>query len=206
MIFGIQNYGSFILATLIYQMIPGPGTIAILNAASRSYVAGMAAVAGTLLGDMVWMIAALAGLAALMQAHPLLFSSLQWLGAGYLCWIGIQLWRTRSGAAVELKGVMPSGGAYFRLAFAVCMTNPKAVLFFFSFFPLFLKPDVAVGTLLIMMLHVTLVCLFYQVLLVWLGSKVTQRLGRRSDLSLWGRRVAGVALIAFGIKLALHNP
>ncbi|MFJ5444885.1 LysE family translocator [Methylobacillus methanolivorans] len=203
--FDIQHYPSFIAAILVYQMIPGPGTITILNAAARSHMAGMAAVAGTLLGDMVWMVAAVAGLAAVMQAHPLLFSSLQWLGAGYLCWIGMQLLRTRAYAVIEPKMLTRREGAYWRRAFAVCMTNPKAVLFFFSFFPLFLKPDASVGTLLIMMLHVTLVCLFYQVLLVWLGSKIAQRLSKRSGVSVWGRRVAGVTLIAFGIRLALNH-
>lgn len=203
--FDIQHYPSFIAAILVYQMIPGPGTITILNAAARSHMAGMAAVAGTLLGDMVWMVAAVAGLAAVMQAHPLLFASLQWLGAGYLCWIGMQLVRVRVGAVAQPSVIMRSEGAYWRRAFAVCMTNPKAVLFFFSFFPLFLKPEASSSTLLTMILHVTLVCLIYQVMLVWLGSKIAQRLRNRPDLSVWSTRVAGITLIAFGIRLALHH-
>ncbi|TPQ37195.1 LysE family transporter, partial [Cupriavidus pinatubonensis] len=67
--FDIQNYYSFLLAILVFQLIPGPGTIAILNATARNGVAaGMGAVLGTLLGDLAFMVAAVAGLAAVMKA------------------------------------------------------------------------------------------------------------------------------------------
>src|SRR5690349_9299446 len=90
--FDIQNYGSFIAAIVAFQMVPGPGTTAILNATARNGAsAGMGAVFGTLLGDLLFMVAAVAGLAAVMQANPLLFSLLQWFGAAYLVCLGVQL-------------------------------------------------------------------------------------------------------------------
>jgi len=68
--FDIQNYTSFVLAVLVFQLIPGAGTIAIRNATARNgAAAGMAAVAGTLAGDFVFMAAAAAGLAAVMRAN-----------------------------------------------------------------------------------------------------------------------------------------
>ena len=74
--FDIQNYISFIAAILVFQLIPGPGTLAILNATARNGVkAGLGAVLGTLLADFLYMVAAVAGLAAVMQANPLLFNS-----------------------------------------------------------------------------------------------------------------------------------
>lgn len=75
--FDIQNYISFIAAILVFQLIPGPGTLAILNATARNGVkAGLGAVLGTLLADFLYMVAAVAGLAAIMQASPLLFNGL----------------------------------------------------------------------------------------------------------------------------------
>lgn len=83
--FDIQNYASFIAAILIFQLIPGPGTLAILTATARNGIGvGFGAVVGTLLGDFTYMVGAVLGLAAVMHAHPLAFEALQWFGAAYL--------------------------------------------------------------------------------------------------------------------------
>ena len=105
--FDIQNYGSFIAAIVIFQLMPGPGTFAILNATARNGIgAGFGAVIGTLIGDALYMIAAVAGLAAIMHANPLMFQALQWFGAAYLCWMGLQMLRNplaRNSAEAEPK-------------------------------------------------------------------------------------------------------
>ncbi|MCK9818452.1 threonine transporter [Pseudomonas chlororaphis] len=204
--FEIQNYGSFIAAIVIFQMIPGAGTLAILNATARNGVAaGFGAVLGTLLGDIIYMVAAVAGLAALMQANPLLFQGLQWFGAAYLCWLGVQLLRApaaSNGSAVEPK---KSARVYFRNGLAVALTNPKVILFFVAFFPLFIRPDGSSLTLLVMMLHITLISLVYQVVLVLLGNAAAIRLKALPLARAIATRVAGLALIGFGIKLAANN-
>jgi len=124
--FDIQNYSSFVPAILVFQLIPGAGTIAILNATARQGLAvGMAAVLGTLVGDFVMMFAAVAGLAAIMQAKPILFQALQWFGAAYLCWMGLQLLRATVSAATTSVHVTRSPWNYFRQAFAVSVTNPN---------------------------------------------------------------------------------
>ncbi|HWI41437.1 MAG TPA: LysE family translocator, partial [Verrucomicrobiae bacterium] len=134
--FDIQNYGSFIGAILIFQLAPGAGTIAILNATARNgSAAGFAAVCGTLCGDLIFMLAAAAGLAAVMKANPLAFRLLQAFGAGYLCWIGYGLLRTKEDTASVGQEPMRPPWLYFRQAFAVSLTNPKVILFFVSFFP-----------------------------------------------------------------------
>jgi len=204
--FDIQNYGSFIAAIAVFQLVPGPGTLAILNATARSGIgAGLGAVLGTLMGDFLYMVAAVAGLAAVMNANPGVFRALQWFGAAYLCWIGVQLLRARvagdSGRAEPRK----SGSVYFRQAFAVSLTNPKVVLFFVAFFPLFLRPDSAGSTLVAMMAHVTLISLLYQTALVVVGNAVARKLASVPAARAMATRLAGVALIGFGIKLASSN-
>ena len=204
--FDIQNYPSFVLAVLVFQLIPGAGTIAILNATARNgAAAGMAAVAGTLAGDFVFMAAAAAGLAAVMRANPLLFGALQWFGAAYLCWLGVQLLRRRLDPAAAAAEPRRSPATYFRQAFAVSLTNPKVILFFVSFFPLFLKPTASTATLAAMMLHVTVLSLAYQTLLVLAGNAVASRLASIPAARTVATRLAGVALLGFGIKLALDN-
>lgn len=99
----IQNYSSFITAVLVFQAVPGAGTVAILDATARNgRAAGMAAVLGTLAGDGVLMAAAVLGLAAIMRTQAALFEGLQWLGVAYLCWLGVQL--MRSGAGAQASG------------------------------------------------------------------------------------------------------
>lgn len=200
--FDIQNYPSFVLAILTFQLIPGPGTITILNATARNGVsAGLGAVFGTLLGDFMFMLAAVAGLAALMQSNPLLFEALQWFGAAYLCWMGIQLLRKRFTDAADQNEPYQSGWVYFRQACAVSLTNPKVILFFVAFFPLFLRPGASILTLVVMMAHVTLLSLLYQAGLVLIGNSVAKRLKALPYARMLATRLAGVALIGFGIKL-----
>ena len=169
--FGIQNYGSFIAAVIVFQLIPGAGTLAILNATARNGVgAGMGAVLGTLAGDAVWMLGAALGLAAVMQANPLIFQALQWFGVAYLLWMGLGLLRSSKSVATEVELGRTSAWVYARQAMWVSLTNPKVMLFFVSFFPLFLNHDSSALTLGVMMLHVTVLCFLYELILVLAGN------------------------------------
>jgi len=204
--FDIQNYASFLIAILVFQLVPGPGTIAILNATARNGVgAGFGAVLGTLLGDFLFMVAAVLGLAAVMQANPLLFQGLQWFGAAYLCWMGFQLLRTRFAANDAAVEPQRSGWTYFRQACAVSLTNPKVILFFVAFFPLFLRADASGGTLVAMMLHVTALSFLYQAGLVLVGNAVAAKLKALPFARRLATQLAGVALVGFGLKLAASN-
>ena len=204
--FEIQNYGSFVCAILLFQLIPGPGTLAILTATARSGIgAGCGAVMGTLVGDFVYMVAAVVGLAAVMNANPLLFRALQWFGVAYLCWIGVQLLRARLAGAGTAPDSRKSAWVYFRQAFVVSLTNPKVVLFFVAFFPLFLRVDASPITLGAMMAHVTVISFLYQTGLVLIGNAVARTLSSLPVVRTVATRVAGLALIGFGVKLALSN-
>ena len=204
--FDIQHYASFISAVVVFQIIPGAGTLAILNATARKGVCpGLAAVMGTVIGDFVFMVAAVAGLAGVMHTYPLMFRALQWFGAAYLCWLGIKLLRTRveSGSSGQQQRMSP--WIYFHQAFAVSLTNPKVILFFIAFFPLFLRVNAPTSTLLIMMFHVTAISLLYQASLVFVGNAVATRLKSMRSAQLIARRIAGLALVGFGLKLAANN-
>ncbi|AOV18370.1 threonine transporter [Acidihalobacter aeolianus] len=201
--FGIQHYESFIAAILVFQLIPGAGTIANLNATARNGIgAGLGAVLGTLCGDLVYMLAAVAGLAALMHANPALFHAMQWFGAGYLMWMGFQLLRRPVHGAPAWDEPRQPAWRYFRQALAVSLTNPKVMLFFVAFFPLFLSPGASHATLAAMMLHVTLLSFLYQTGLVTLGNAVARRLRTAPFARVLATRLAGVALIGLGIRLA----
>lgn len=204
--FHIQNYSSFIMAVVAFQIIPGAGTVTILNATARQGVGGgMKAVLGTLSGDFIYMLAAVLGLAAILSAHPGVLNSAQWLGAVYLGWIGWKLLRTPvSGNPVD-PSPREGNWAYFLQAFAVSLTNPKVIIFFMAFFPLFLSPESTPMSLLALMGHVTAISFLYQTSLVLVGHAAARRLSQWRRVRLLATRLGGIALIGFGVKLAVNN-
>lgn len=201
--FDIQNYLSFITAIILFQLIPGAGTIAILNATARGGVrAGMSAVLGTLAGDLIYMVSAVLGLAAVLSAYPGIFFGLQYLGAAYLCFLGLKSLSRPVTAESPPRSPGPNHRRHCKQAFAVCLTNPKAIMFFMAFFPLFLTAESSPSTLLVMMLHVTLISLAYQAFLVLVGKVIGGYLSRWKYAKLLATRLTGLAFLGFGVKLA----
>ncbi len=202
----IQNYGSFIMAIVVFQLIPGAGTITILNATARGGVgSGMKAVLGTLSGDFLYMLAAVLGLAAILGAYPNILAVAQWVGVIYLCWLGWRQLRITVSDQPADVACHFEGWAWFRQALAVSFTNPKVIMFFMAFFPLFLSPASTPVTLVALMAHVTVISAIYQTALVIVGNAVARRLARWRYARLVAARLAGVALIGFGVKLAFDN-
>ena len=204
--FGIHNYASFVAAIVTFQLIPGPGTLTILNATARHGVrSGMGAVFGTLTGDLLFMLSAVLGLAAVLEARPVMLLSLQWAGIVYLCWLGLKLLRTPVSDDSAGEAPVQNHWTCFRQAFAVCLTNPKAIMFFMAFFPLFLTADSQPLTLVAMMAHVSLISLAYQSGLVLFGNAVAVRCSRFQQARVWATRLIGMGLLGFGIKLAVKR-
>lgn len=203
--FEIQNYAGFIAAVVVFQLIPGPSTLAILSTTARYGIrAGMGVVGGTLLGDLVFMSAAVIGLAAVLAAHPAILTGLQWFGIAYLAWIGVSLLRAPL-QDTATTAARRSAWLNLRQGLLVALTNPKTIMFFMAFFPLFLTPTAGAGTLTALIAHVTLLSLLYQTGLVLIGNGIARRLGHIKQLRQIAMRLAGVALIGFGVRLALEE-
>ena len=201
--FEIQNYSGFITAIVIFQIIPGAGTITILNATVRRGIGGgMKAVFGTLSGDLIYMLAAVLGLAAIRSASPGILTAARWVGVAYLVWMGWKLLRESTVDPPTGKRGNEQNGSDYRQALAVGLTNPKVIMFFMAFFPLFMNTESSPVTLFILMIHVTIISLMYQTGLVLIGNATAQRLAKWQFLRTLATRLAGIALIGFGLKLA----
>ena len=132
----LETWFAFALASLIAVMIPGPVVVFILGRSlGGGWRAALPTVGGVALGDSVALLASLAGLGALLAASAAAFTIAKWLGAAYLIWLGVKLWRAPVGEAVAL----PARNA-FRDAFLVTVLNPKSIAFFVAFVPQFLDP------------------------------------------------------------------
>lgn len=199
---GIENLWAFLAAVLVFLALPGPGTFALLAGTARGGLrGGYATLAGLLLGDQLLLWLALAGLAALLQATPLLFHALQYLGVAYLLWIGLQLLRARGGEAAAQ--VVLAAGHDFRRGLLVTLLNPKAIMFYMAFLPLFIDPSSQRGlvTFATMAVLIALISVAYCSLLIVLGQVARRRLAQRPRVSLWLRRSAGICLIGFAARL-----
>lgn len=194
------------MAILCFQLVPGPGTVTILNAAAKSgRRIGMCSVLGTIAGDFLYMLAAVLGLAALLTAYPVILSSVQWLGVAYLGWLGFKFLRMKETDGPVDPVSKQTGLVQFRQAFTVSLTNPKVIMFFMAFFPLFLSSKSGPLALLILMTHVSIISFLYQTGLVFMGNWMAKRLIRWPMIRLIAPRLAGIAFIAFGVKLALNK-
>ena len=204
--FGIHHYLDFVLAILVFQLIPGPGILNILSSTARGGVrAGLGAVAGTLLGDLIFMLSAMLGLAAVLASYPVVFQAMRWVGIAYLVWIGLNLFRFRDQEEGGRSAASPNAWAHARRALAVSFSNPKVTLFFLAFFPIFLRADARPITLVVMAAHVTFLSFVYQLVLVLIGNATARSLARIPAVRKWAKRIAGLALVGFGVRLALDR-
>lgn len=132
---------AFAAASLLLLLIPGPAVLYIVNrSVSDGRQAGLAAVAGLTLGNLVHATAAAVGLSAVLATSARAFNTVKWLGAGYLVYVGV---RTLMRPAPEIDPDQPGVSARrsFTQGVVVNVLNPKVALFFLSFLPQFIHPE-----------------------------------------------------------------
>ena len=199
--FGISDFGAFCLAVVVFLALPGPGTFALLNSTGKGgFRAGAAATFGVIVGDQVLLWLAVGGVAALLAAYPVAFRVVQYGGAAYLAWIGIRLLIAKAGAASPIQ-IQPR--QYARQAFLITLLNPKAIIFYMAFFPLFIDPATHRGlpTFAAMAATIALITAAYCLTLCAFANAVAANVKAHRTLAKWLSRLAGLFLIGFGIRL-----
>lgn len=231
---GVLDFPSFCLAVLVFLALPGPGTFSLIAATtSHGFKGGAAATLGVLLGDQVLLWSAALGLSGLMSNYPAAFSLLRWAGALYIAWVGLELvWRSvkalrnlglldaklgepcnlaeASNNSVEPTFSGTNAGVLYllcRRAFLITVLNPKALLFYFAFFPLFIDPAHFLGltTIGVMSITIALITLAYCLSLCGLWSFLQSALGRWPVVLTCMEALIGLLLILLGFKLFLSE-
>ena len=203
--FGIADYGAFVAAIILFLALPGPGNLAIITSTGKGGVkGGLAATLGLIAGDQVLMWMAVAGVAALLAAYPAAFAAVQWLGAAYLAWIGFKMLTAKPGDAPVLN-IQPRH--YFRQALVITLLNPKAIVFYMAFFPLFVDPARHQGLLTFGVMAATIATLTfaYGLVAVLLTHHLAARMRANPRIGRVLEKIAGVCLIGFGLKLAVSR-
>lgn len=194
---------AFVAAAIAMLVIPGPTILLVigqsLGGGARN---ALPLVAGVALGDLTAMTLSLAGLGALLAASSAAFTALKWVGAAYLVWLGVKMWRAPVGA----EAAPPlSARRALREAYVVTALNPKSIVFFVAFVPQFLdpaRPFVPQAAILVAT-FVTLAAAnaaLYAVLAARLSGAV-RRPGLRRALN----RTGGAVLMGAGLAVALRR-
>ena len=202
---GIADYGAFVVAIIIFLAIPGPGNLALITSTSKGgIVGGLAATLGVIAGDQVLMWMAVAGVAALLSAYPTAFNAVQWVGAAYLAWLGFRMLVAKAGDNPVLN-IQPRH--YFKQAVMITLLNPKAIVFYMAFFPLFVDPSKQQGLLTYAVMAATIAALtfVYGLIAVLISYFMAERIRSNPRISNALQKLAGVFLIGFGAKLALSK-
>jgi len=212
MTYGITDLSTFILGTIFIVLLPGPNSVYVMTVASRKGVGmGYRGACGIFLGDTILMVLSATGVASLLHSTPALFYALKYAGAAYLAWLGFKLLKS---AWQGWRGEADSAGASavseaqelrpFRTALVISLMNPKAILFFVSFFIQFVAPDYDYPALSFLILGVIVqVCsAIYLTLLIFAGARLAQTFRQHRRLAAAGTGGVGAAFIGFGVKLA----
>lgn len=147
----IEVWISFIAASMVLCFSPGPTVFMVMGKAlehGKKSVTPL--VAGTLSGDVIAMSFSFVGMGALLATSATLFNILKWAGVLYLLYLGIKAFRTKASAASIESKQMEKGSVYFN-ALLVTALNPKGIIFFMAFFPLFINANAPVLSQMIIM-------------------------------------------------------
>jgi len=185
--FGVINYVTYFIGALF--VILGPNSLYVLAlSAQQGRRVGWAAVAAVLIGDSLLILATALGAVTILTTYPAIFMFIKYAGAGYLIYIGYNLitgaitsWRQLDDknlqSAVKIKKT--TGIQAFRKALLVSLLNPKAILFFLSFFA--------------------------QAVLIYAGSTLAESFRKRKKVSAISGGSVGIGFVGFAVKLALAS-
>lgn len=202
---GVADYGAFVAAIVVFLLIPGPGNLALITSTGKGGIpGGLGATFGVIAGDQVLLWAAVAGVSALMADYPAAFHAVQWLGAAYLAWMGWKMLTAKPGDAPILQ-IKPRH--YFRQTLLITLLNPKAIVFYLAFFPLFVDPAQHQGlkTFGVMAATIAVLTFLYGLTAVLLTHFLAARIRANPKISARLQKMAGIFLIGFGFKLALSR-
>ncbi|CDZ72124.1 PimT protein [Neorhizobium galegae bv. orientalis] len=139
----LEHWLAFVAASSVLLAIPGPTILLVISyALSHGRKVASATVAGVALGDFTAMTASMLGLGALLATSAALFTVLKWVGAAYLIYLGIKLWRApvseRAAEVSEAEVASVKPLKIFLHTYVVTALNPKSIVFFVAFLPQFL--------------------------------------------------------------------
>ncbi len=199
----IETWLAFTAASSVLLIIPGPTILLVISyALGRGMRTALPVAIGVALGDFTAMTLSMLGVGALLAASALLFTALKWLGAAYLVWLGIQLWRAGSSLNAQPREDNSSALRMMGHAWLVTALNPKGITFFIAFLPQFIDRNADFWTQMLIF-ESTFICLaFANAIGYALVSSRARRLVQSERAVGIFNRIGGTLLIGAGVAAA----
>ncbi|MEV4123220.1 LysE family translocator [Micromonospora sp. NPDC049645] len=198
----------FLITTLIVVVTPGTGVIFTLSAGlSRGARAGVLAAFACTLGTLPHLLAAMTGLAALLQTSATAFETVKYLGVGYLLWLAWSTAHDRSAFAVTTDAPPRSALRVIVSGVLVNLLNPKPTMFFVAFLPQFVDTAGSGSTRAMLGCGAVFMLLTFVVFSGYgiFAARVRDRVLTRPTVTDWLRRSAAGTFVALGLTLALTD-
>ncbi|MDR3494940.1 MAG: LysE family translocator [Ancalomicrobiaceae bacterium] len=194
---------AFVATSAIVVVIPGPTVLLVASyALGRGWRVALPMALGVVTGDFTAMTLSMLGLGALLAASATVFTALKWLGAAYLVYLGIKLWRAKATIMARPANAAGDGGRMFGHAWLVTALNPKSLTFFIAFLPQFfdlaqpIVPQMAIAEATFLVLAFVNV-LFYAAM----ASRARRAISNPRTVSIVNK-VGGSLLVGAGVAAA----
>ncbi len=199
----LESSLSFLLAIFIFGITPGPGVFAIL---ARALVSGASSCLFLALGmvssDIIYLILACYGLSALAEHWREAFMVVRIIGAIYLIYLGIKMWRASRQQFPSEIDVKEKSGTNFLQGFIVSASNPKVILFYSAFLPTFMDLTILSRGNIALASFLTLVGLMVGLMIIAIGASSARRYMHSPSAQKTLNRSAGTVMIGAGTYLA----
>lgn len=213
---GVIQYATYFWGVVLIILLPGPNSIYVLAlSAQHGAKKGWAAASAIFIGDLILMVLTALGAATVLKTFPMVFNVIKFLGAAYLIYIGSRLiysaiyaWKNAKNDELVLpKTKDVSAKSAFNKALLVSLLNPKAILFFLSFFVQFVNPSYPNPIVPFAILVVTLqfISFLYLTVLIYTGSQLAITFHKYKRIKASSSGGVGAIFIAFAVKLALAS-
>lgn len=195
---------AYLFVTTFILIVPGPTIILVISqAVTHGRRSVVPLVLGVVFGDFTAMTLSLLGLGAIMSASAALFTLFKWVGALYLLYLGIRLWKTSPNDDTFQKREKDSSkGSLFKSSFIVTALNPKGIAFFVAFLPQFISPDKPVSNQLLILGGTFLFLALINAALYAVFASQLREVIKTARVRRWFNRCGGSALIGAGIITA----
>ncbi len=190
----------FFLAIFIFGITPGPGVFAIIaKSLSKGASSCWGLAVGMAVSDVIYLVLACFGLAAIASQWSEVFTAIRLIGAGYLIYLGIKMWRSEP--KLELDSNSGQGNDWWSglmQGFLISASNPKVILFYLAFLPTFMDLSALSSNDIILASGLTLVALLFGLTLIAFGAQQLRKSFKSEHGMRWLNRVSGSIMAAAG--------
>lgn len=211
---GVLNFWTYLAGLVLIIIVPGPNSLYVLKTSTSSGARfGYRAALGVFTGDGILIFLSFIGVASVIKASPTLFMIVRYLGAAYLLYLGCKILystfmhKNSNQDGTDTISIKTKTENHFTRALVLSLTNPKAILFYISFFIQFVDfnyshawvPYLVLATIL------ELVSFLYLSLLIFSGYLIARFLREKQLLAKLGNCTVGAFFMGFAAKLAIFS-